>query len=271
MLRSYFFIPANKPKFISKKEQIAASAFIFDLEDTVLSSEIDDSIENIRQYVEDEKVWIRPNLFKESNLDLTNITQLSKIGFKRYVLPKLQSFDEFELVRRVIKEDCRLIILVEHPSIMNELDKIVAKYINNIFGLGFGSQDYSMYSGMKQTNYHMNFVRFELNKIAVKYNIEFIDTASMNISNAEQFEKECVNAFDFGCSGKFIIHPMQLNSLNKAAYFDDDDIKWAKESFEAIGEQDFDTITAINVGGKVFEKPHIKKLKQIHKYLNKYE
>lgn len=265
MLNSYFFIPANKPKFINNIHKLEANYFIFDFEDTLPLSQTDEALLNIKDFSGNDKIWIRPNIFNGELLTLEQFNTLYHFGFRQFVLPKLNSKEQyFEFEQNY--DDVKFILLVEHPRLLFELLEILKKS-KQIYSLSFGSQDYASITDLKQEHSIMNQVRYELNKYAKAFNLDFIDTASMNITNKKQFEDECINAFNYGCNGKFIIHPTQLTVLKSAEYYSSEEIAWAIEALKSIEMKDYENIEAYLINGKVFEKPHLKKVMQIKKYI----
>lgn len=266
MLQSYFFIPANKPKFIAKFDSIDAEFIIFDLEDTVLESEQLESIERIKSFSSNPKVWIRPALFSGDQLDLTLLLRLIQSGFNKILLPKLRSLQDVQAIAK-LDSHIKWILLVEHPGLLIQLQEILMQYTDRIVGIGFGSQDYAMYTGLKNKDSIINHVRFQLNAICTAFQKPFIDTASMHIENQELFEAECVNAFEFGCNAKFVLHPKQLETLKKTTYFDEIELSWGKQVLEQLDDEAFRNLTAITINGILLEKPHLKRLKLIKQYL----
>lgn len=267
MLDTYFFIPANKPKFIDGIKTLNTDFFIFDLEDTVPELDLDESIQNILPYINKNNIYVRPSLFNGEQLKFQLLDKLYKAGFRHFVLPKLKNLEHTQLILERIPQSINNILLVEHPNLILDLKEILQKYKNYFKGLGFGSQDYSMFTGLKQDLNQMNLVRFQLNQFAISFNLSLIDTASMNINNMKLFESECVNAFSLGCDAKFLIHPKQLEVARNAKYFSDEEIEWGIKAYNVVKNIDFSQISAYNIGGVVIEKPHQKKIYQIMKYL----
>jgi citrate lyase subunit beta/citryl-CoA lyase len=103
---------------------------------------------------------------------------------------------------------------------------------------------------------------FVLN-LAKSYALEAIDTASMEIDDKDDFSNEVKRGFDKGYRSKFILHPRQLEYLDGIEYFSQNEINFARMVCEKINLDDFD---AVKIEGKVLEKPHINRIKEILKY-----
>ncbi len=103
---------------------------------------------------------------------------------------------------------------------------------------------------------------FVLN-LAKSFAVEAIDIASMDIDDEVNFSIEVKRGFDKGYRSKFILHPRQLEYLDEIEYFTQDEIDFARMVSKKINIDDFD---AVKIDGKVLEKPHINRIKEILKY-----
>ncbi|MCR9083199.1 MAG: aldolase/citrate lyase family protein [Cyclobacteriaceae bacterium] len=272
MLKSYFFIPASKPKFINKIPFLDVNEFVFDLEDSVLIEETDRALVNLNKNTYFKNFYVRPSLYDiNDELELNQLRKLLSMGFNRFVLPKVKNIQDADVVFKLIEQKDH-VLLVERPRLLHQLDDVIGKYTDFIGAIGFGCQDFGSYMSMKRETSYMNHALFKIKLIAESHAKEVIDTASMLIDDLDRFKEECVNAFNMGCCGKFVIHPNQLAAIKNASYFSDDELKWAESVFEQIGDKlnDF-SIGALKVEGKVLERPHLEKLKLIKKYLSEYE
>lgn len=266
MLESYFFIPANRKDFLKKIPSIKADNFVIDFEDSVALSEWEECVSNLKDYGDLSSHYIRPNLWHKGEFTTNTLYKLAELGVKNVVLPKLKTLEHLQRVIELEKFS-KMILLVETPDLLLILPDVLREYDALIEGIGFGSQDFAMFTGMKQSNNYMNYARFQINLIASKFGKKFIDTASMLIDEENLFEDECINAFNMGCTGKFIIHPRQLQVLEKAEYFSQSELDWAQEALKQIEGKSLDEIKAYKIDGMVLEKPHLAKLKKIKQYL----
>ncbi len=266
MLESYFFIPADREDFLNKIPEIKADHFIIDFEDSVAHSEFEDSLNNLSTHFNLKEYYVRPNLWLNQKFTTDSLRKLVAKGVKKVVLPKIKTLAQVKEIFKV-GNFSKVILLVETPDLLLALPKVIEEYDSYIDGIGFGSQDFGMYTNINQSNSYMNHVRFQINLIASKFEKKFIDTASMLIEKTDEFEQECINAFNMGCSGKFLIHPKQLNVLNSAEYYSDAEISWAQKALNKIGNKAVEEVKAYKIDGMVLEKPHLQKIKKIQKYL----
>lgn len=266
MLKTYFFVPANNDRFLNKVEHIKADEIVLDLEDTVPVSELIETIDKISKVEKFSSYYVRPNLFPANRFDLNFVESLIQSGFRRFVLPKLESVEQFEqIINR--SELLDLIILIEHPSLLIELAQLLAKYSKRLKGIGIGAHDFSMNANHMQYENFIDKLRVDTAIYAAAFHLECIDTASMIITDEQKFKNDCVDAFNSGCTGKFLIHPNQLKNLHKAKFFQQSEINWAKKALDILSKTNESDLSAISVDGKVLERPHLKRIKQIQEYL----
>ena len=92
MLKSYFFIPANKSKFISKVNELHCDYFVFDLEDAILNTEVESSLDNLSKVIIQDNYFVRFGFFDEfAELNEVLFSQLLSFGFRKFVIPKFSA------------------------------------------------------------------------------------------------------------------------------------------------------------------------------------
>ena len=130
-------------------------------------------------------------------------------------------------------------------------------------GIGLGSHDYTDVIGMKHSLEYLSYARNHVLNMGKAHNLITIDIASMNIKDDQNFKDECLDAFNMGYDGKFILHPNQLNLLNEVEYYSSTEIDEAKKVYLDICKIADDSEAIIYIDGKVYEKAHIKRIKKI--------
>ena len=143
------------------------------------------------------------------------------------------------------------------------LKEIVKGEIINITGITLGSHDYTNVVGMKHTTHYLYFARNYVLNVAKAFDLMAIDIASMNINDDEEFSNECLDAFNMGYDAKFVLHPQQLEVLKKTEYFNQEEVESALEIYEEIKTVDLDQFSVIKLNGKLYEKPHLKRIMKI--------
>lgn len=272
MLKTFFFIPSDKEKFVRNVSSIDADCFVFDLEDAVAKNEAKACLERLNRLELHDNYYVRPRIeFNDGNIpNLKILNELIDIGFRKFLIPKVSKLDELKYVQKVLMldenyefENNQFILLVENPLCLMNLKEIITSKIINITGITLGSHDYTNVVGMKHTSHYLSFARNYVLNVAKAYDLIAIDIASMNISDEEGFSNECLDAFNMGYDAKFVLHPQQLEVLKKTEYFYQEEVKNALEIYEEIKTMDLDKFSVIKVNGKLYERPHLKRIMKI--------
>lgn len=272
---SYFFVPGNKLFKFASIQSLKVEQIIIDLEDAVKRSQIAAITEELKIGFEKYKSsFIRvPIVGTDQKIDTELLCCLQGIGFKNFVLPKLNNIDDFEGVLAKTKSDeVRIILLVETPRLLAQCDDLLSRYNRFFVGLGLGSHDFMATIGGKHTIKNLEFARQRILYVARSNNIQAIDIVSMELKNRTDFMSEVKDGFEKGYDGKFLIHPWQFDILRNADFYTLEEYEWALKIDSLMqGVGSLDEFSAITVEGQVVEKPHWNKVQKIIKYYERYE
>ena len=268
MIKTYFFVPLTSERFIENAQQLNVDAIVYDLEDAISNNSKDQAFQNIKLISKLESSIIRPKIDWNS-IQFEEIKYLCHQGFTKFLIPKAESFENLKLIIDYLSDltdNFQILLLVENPRLLFELPEIIRKYSAYITGLSLGSHDYCNFMGAKHEYKSYQFAHNYILNLGKSFNIEAIDIASMHINEKESFVADVKAGFDKGFRSKFILHPKQLEYLKEIDYFSEEEIAFAKLVESTINlDDDFD---AIKVGGKILEKPHINRIKEIIKYIH---
>lgn len=262
-MKKYFFVPGHKKKYIERISNLDSDFFIIDLEDSITNENINEAIQNIGEIIDKNELWLRVPL---ALFDTDKIELIRSFGYNKFVIPKICTIDEFE---EIIYPDEKYILLIENPKILLKCEKLVEKHNLILHGISLGSHDYAAEMNMKHTRKNLFIARFYILNVAKTYGINAIDIANMEVENDTFIRNEILESFDLGFNGKYFIHPNQINVFNNIKFYSDEEVKEAKEILTLIeGNDDF---RAFHFNGKVVEKPHLKRFKEIMKYIKRYD
>ncbi len=278
MLKTFFFVPANNIKFIKKAPSIDANYYVYDLEDSISKSEKNIALENLKNIEINDNTYVRPNLYTDDNkINSSIILELIEMGFKNFLIPKVCDLDQIRALNKTIKmsndnfDSFKFILLIEHPAGLINLTEILRSNLLNIKFVGLGNYDYSNAMGMKQTLENLSFARNTILNIAKAHSLEAIDIVSLNLDAEEEFVKESLNGFSMGFDAKFIIHPKQIEVLNKIQFYSDEEIREALLVYPYILDIKNDKISVKKINGKIYEKPHVRRIINIVNWNNRNE
>lgn len=274
MLKSYLFVPSNNKKFLDKIPCLNPDHFILDMEESVSISELDIAMSNLKKIDQKYLHYVRPEFRQgETVFDTSWLFELLKIGYRKFLLPKIQSIDQLEAIGNVLsdagiyqKRECQFILLVENPLILIDLKVIIQNSNLNITGIALGSHDYCSEMGALHTKENIFYARSHILNVAKAYGLQAIDTASVEINNVDGFVKECINSFNMGFDAKVAIHPSQVDLIMNTKYYTDSEIDEAVRVMKIKTTIPEDNYSLIQLDGKVFEKPHMKRIEKIFEW-----
>lgn len=108
-----------------------------------------------------------------------------------------------------------------------------------------------------EVSYARNVVLFN----ARAHGLDAIDLVQTDFKNEEVLRAECQQGMEMGFTGKQVIHPKQIEIVQKVFAPSDKLLGWAKEAVEQ--EQKNPGVGAFVVAGQMVDAPLIKKAKQI--------
>ncbi len=268
MIDKYFFIPASNKKFIANIDIIKSDKFVFDFEDAIGINDRNSGLENLKNLEIKTNHWVR---YPFTDLDESFLNTFIVLGVKNFILPKLRDAEDFEKVLRSFKDPTQFnfVILIENPRMLFNISQLLNDFQGIIKGIGLGSHDYTNEMNMQHDLDNLFFARNLLLNVAKANKIEAIDIASMELTDEEKLKAEFISAVRMGFDAKFFIHPRQIELFNRTKFFSDAEISEAIEIKSILKDQT--DYTAFKFKGKIYEKPHLRRIDNIVKWAEEYE
>ena len=269
-MQTYFFVPATKMHKIPSVLDLGVDRIIIDLEDAVSFSDGPQVLEGLLLKPELNEHFIRVPIInvQSNNLDFTAIRKLISVGFTNFMLPKLQSFQQFKaLAEEVNLAKKSVILLVENPRLLIETPMILNEFPDLFHGICMGSHDYISETGGLHNLINLEYPRHLILNYARMADILAIDIASMELNDMASFENEILDGFQKGYDAKLLIHPNQLHFFNQIQFYSREDSNWAKKVFAALSAVNgIENFSPIIIDGTVVERPHLKRAEKIMKW-----
>lgn len=270
MLTTYLFVPAINKRFIAKHAEVAADYIVFDLEDSVSAERLDEALANLAEIQVRATHWIRPTLYGDGDASAKLLHRLVDLGFRNFLLPKYRGPQDLERVTTIFerhpaysREAFSFIVLVEHPAGLFHLYDAIRATSLRVTALGLGSHDYCDAVGMQHTLKNLLFARQWVVNAAKACGIEAIDIVNVAIGDDAAFHEEAYDGFSMGFDGKFLIHPRQQALLQTVPFYSAADVAEARSLREHIGQLERGEVSVVSLAGKVYERPHVKRLRRI--------
>ncbi|MCL6611512.1 MAG: CoA ester lyase [Peptococcaceae bacterium] len=277
MLRTVLFAPANDPKKANKAMTSGADAVTLDLEDAVAYSRKDAAREMLKEILRQPppvKLFVRVNGAGTRYIldDLDAVTGLPVDGLmvaKAETAGDIQKIDWLlslmEQKKGIPPGKIRLIPFIESPGGVLKAAEI-ASSTPRVTALAFGGVDFSQVMGLRYPaeSEGLNFARSQLVLASRHAGIDPpLDTVFPDIKNVDKLESEAQTARKLGFQGKLVIHPAQLDPVNRVFTPSREEIENARRIVAAFEEAEQSGTAVIQVDGKMVEYPIFRRAKEI--------
>ncbi len=258
-LRSYLFVPGNRPDRFSKACSSGADAIIIDLEDAVSPDEKSAAREATAAWLSaDHPVYIRINACDTEWFE-EDIALLQGGGVAGVVLPKTEQREQIISLADKIPKSVRIIPLAESAlGIWNVLELALAPQVER---LAFGSIDFQLDTGIEGEYEELLYARSRLvlaSRIAGV--LSPIDGVTTSIENTQLLAEDVRKTKRLGFGGKLCIHPKQVDTVNAEFMPTETELEWAGKIIELINTSGEGVVS---FEGKMVDRPVIEKAKKI--------
>ncbi|NLA27740.1 MAG: CoA ester lyase [Firmicutes bacterium] len=278
LLRSLLFAPGNVARRVEKALSLTADAVILDLEDAVPLSEK----ENVRPAVAAALVlarssagYVRINALS-TGLAIDDLAEVVIPGLDGIMLPKVEQPGDLEKVdwyishlekkRSIPAGTVDLIPLIENARGVENAPAI-AGAVPRVKRLCFGAVDYTADLGVNLTaeGAEIFYARARLVNASRAAGLEPpIDTVYTEIRDAEGLVRDSRTARTLGFQGKLVIHPGQIEPVNRIFSPSEGEIDFARKVVDAFEEAEAKGHAAITLeGGKFIDYPVVQNARRL--------
>ncbi|WP_214412052.1 HpcH/HpaI aldolase/citrate lyase family protein [Sphaerisporangium fuscum] len=221
--RVILFVPGDRPERIARALSAGADAVVIDLEDSVAPANKPAAREAAARAVETTRVLpvgVRVNALTTPDgiRDLAALLE-GPAGFPDFVvLPKVESAAEARLCTQVLggrNWPGELVCAIESGAGLEHAAEIAAAD-PHVVALGFGGADLAAALGAEPAWEPMLPARARLIWAAGAAGISALDMPCFDLDSAAVLAEECRRARALGFTGKFAIHPKQVDGVRQA-------------------------------------------------------
>lgn len=276
--RALLYVPGSDLHKIEKAATLDVDGVILDLEDGVAANRKDDARLIIAQALDTLKFGrserlVRINPFY-SGLAQDDLEAVLRGKPDTIVVPKVDSpsilaeVDEIitraEEAMNLAKGSIEVIGIIESAKAFINLPDICAGS-PRLTGLVFGAEDLTADAGMTRTlaGTELLYARSVLALYAAAFNLQAIDMVQTNFSDIERLTTEARQAADLGYTGKQVIHPAQIEAVQKVFTPDEATIEHAQRIITGAAEAAESGRGAFSLDGEMVDLPVIKRAQTI--------
>jgi citrate lyase subunit beta/citryl-CoA lyase len=266
---------------IAKAATLPADAIILDLEDAVPLPDKETARIMIRDSIKGVKlggsyVFVRVNALT-TNLTTEDLKFVAVEGLDGLMLAKTETKSDIVELDSMLEEtekgggleprSLKVVPLIESAKgVINAYE--IASASERIIAVAFGAGDYYRDLGRgasfspEQTE--LLYARSQIVNCSVAAGVQAIDTVFFGLlTDREGLMKETMLALQLGFKGKLLIHPTQIEPVNKAFSPSPDEAEYARRVVEAFEEAQARGLGATSFEGKMIDYMNYKQAKDL--------
>jgi citrate lyase subunit beta/citryl-CoA lyase len=276
-LRSVLFVPGNKAHMLEKARTLPADAVILDLEDGVPQSQKRAARSVTRVALEagsyEPQTVLRINAFY-TGLAEADLRETFTPVVQAVCLPKAETTAEVERLDRDIEDMERqyrvsagtvgILLMVETAlGVLNAYD--MARASRRVRALCLGGEDLVRDLGGVRTKdgLELTHSRAHLVLAARAAGVLAVDTIYTDLTDPDGLLAEARQARQLGYSGKFVVHPAQIDLVHQAFAPTSQQVSQARRSLEAFEAAEARGDGVIALDGQMMDAPVIARAREI--------
>lgn len=280
-MRSWLFVPGNNARMLRKILELDADVFIIDLEDSISIEEkhkARTTSVNASSSLLGKNYYFRVNTLN-SEWFIDDVKAAAGTKAKGIILPKAETRGDIDKVVRILddveaeyslpSDSLELVPLIESAlGVYNAFD--IATTSKRIKRLVFGSVDFTLDINAKLTKEgtELLYARSHLVVASRAAGIESpIDAIFTGIHDGEGLQNDAGRARQLGFQGKLVIHPNQIEIVNRTYSPSKEEVSEAKAIVTAYEKALSNGIASIQMDGKMIDLPVFEQAKKIMKLI----
>ena len=268
VLRSILFTPGNNMRRIHKIPSLKADAVILDLEDSIPMSEKETARFFIKANLALAKsgvaeIYVRVNGTYSGLLE-DDCDFIVQKGLDGIMIPKVESrkdvIDTEKIIEKLEKErgiqpgSIVLIPTLETAKGIVNVYEIATASKRNV-AIGFGAVDFTRDLGttLSKEGTELFYARSKTSIAARAAGIQALDTVFIDLADNEGLIKDAQLGKQLGFKGKFLIHPNQIEPVNRVFSPSEKEVEYAKKIVKAMSEAEAKGLGATSFEGRMID------------------
>ena len=276
--RALMYVPGSEEHKLEKAASLGIDGVILDLEDGVAFNRKDEARGIIRQALEninygrtERLVRIIPVSSGRAEADLLAVLPGRPDGV---VIPKADSAQIVHTVNEIITQaekeqgwkegGIALALLIETATAFIHLAEI-CQASRRMQLLIFGAEDLCADTGIIRTveARELLYARSALVMNAAAFGLQAIDMVQIHYRDNDLLEKVCQEALELGFSGKTVVHPSQIETVQRIFTPDERQVSYARSVVEGAKDAQIAGSGVFTLDGKLVDLPVVKRAESI--------
>ena len=278
LLRSLIFVPGNRANMLERALGFNADIIMVDLEDSVPPAEKSAARDLAAKWIPalrraGKRVMARANSL-DTGLTHDELAAVLSPDLYGVSVGKTESAWDLKEIERIITPleasagleygQIKIIPWIESArAVINVHDMAAAS--PRIVGIAFGAEDYTNDMGIQRTDAgeEVYYPRAAVAVAARAAGIAALDSPYVAFRNPEGLLQDAGVARQLGYTGKFAIHPSQIETINKAFSPLDEDVAYARQVVAAWNEAESAGRGSLALDGKMVDVPVVKRAQNL--------
>ena len=268
--RSALFVPASSPRAVDKARTLACDVVILDLEDLVAAEAKAAAREAAVAAVRAggfgrREVVIRTN-GQDTPWGAADLAAVAAAGADSVLIPKVSGAADLVAAREALGAATPLWAMIETPAAILRLSDIgEASAAAGVAVWAIGSNDLAKELGCPLTVDRPGLqASLSLSVVAARaYRLAILDGVFNEISDGAGLASQSAQALGLGFDGKTLIHPDQIETVNRAFTPAAERIAWAEAVVAAFEAPQNAGAAVVKVDGAMVEHPHLDEARRL--------
>ena len=278
LLRSLIFVPGNRPNMLERALGFNADVVMVDLEDSVPPAEKVNARDVAKEWVprlrnQGHRVMVRVNSLDtgltRDELEALVSPDLSGVSLGKAESPQeLQDADELitslESAAGIEPGQVKLIPWIENaPAVMDPYRMAVAS--PRIIAIAFGAEDYTNDIAVQRTDTgeEVYFARAQTAVAAHAARIACLDSPFVGFRDPDGLREDIRVIRQMGYTGKFAIHPAQIDIINEEFTPTEEEVAYAKRVVDAFRQAESVGRGSADLDGRMIDVPVFKRAENL--------
>ena len=285
LMRSVLFVPGHRPRMVQRalgQGEFVSSGLdvvILDLEDGVPPDEKDRARAAVASALglpsngEGPARYVRVN--RDAGARDADLAAVLRPGLEGIVAPKIdhpdevaglaRDLDEREDAARMARGSIRLVPSIESARGLVEAHRIAAS-TDRVIALLFGAEDFardlSLPAEREAEAAELLYARSAVVVAAVAARRQAIDGIWPNVTDREGLRRDTLQARRLGFTGKSLIHPDQIDTINEVFSPSVAEVSYARRVIDAFEGAQLKGLGAVALDGKLLDQPIVERARR---------
>ena len=263
MIRSYLFVPANRPERYAKALAAGADALIIDLEDAVPLAEKNSARTALANWFAGadavrEDVYVRLNAPGTPWYD-DDVAMCRAARVKGVMPAKSERASDIGALAQVLGNDVVILPLIE--SALGFANAAAIAAVPQVGRLVFGTIDFQLDLGLEGEDLELLYFRSQLSLLSRLAGLPGpVDGVTTTVDDVERIRADTLRGKRLGFTAKLCIHPKQVAAVHAAYAPTAEEVEWAGRVLAAAEAAHGG---AFALDGKMVDRPVILKAEKI--------